>query len=279
MTKLIQTLASDNNDYSVFFSMDKINEVFTEYNRTLAEQEFFPSELDYSRVDFHIELLKNFVAIDNSCVSIFDLHKREHVYYSQRFENVLGYDLDKIKKNGDDLNYQRIHPNDLIEMTEAGTYFLKFARHLPDEKKKTGKLIMEYRMLNAKGEYIRVIEQQMALELDILGNVWLALSILDLSPNQEINQPFSCRLVDMQNAEVYQWPPEQKEELNKPDLSKREKEILHLVSKGLVSKQIADKLFISVNTVNTHRQNIISKMNVGNTTEAIDYAKNLGLIA
>jgi len=46
----------------------------------------------------------------------------------------------------------------------------------------------------------------------------------------------------------------------------------------LISKQIADKLFISVNTVNTHRQRIIEKLNVSNTAEAVQHAGRLGLI-
>ncbi|MDO9040407.1 MAG: LuxR C-terminal-related transcriptional regulator, partial [Bacteroidota bacterium] len=61
-------------------------------------------------------------------------------------------------------------------------------------------------------------------------------------------------------------------------LSFREQEILQSLAKGLISKQIADKLFISVNTVNTHRQRIIEKLNVSNTAEAVQYAGRLGLI-
>jgi len=42
-------------------------------------------------------------------------------------------------------------------------------------------------------------------------------------------------------------------------LSKRETEVLGLISQGLNSKSIAERLFISVNTVNNHRQNILAK--------------------
>jgi len=51
-----------------------------------------------------------------------------------------------------------------------------------------------------------------------------------------------------------------------------------LVSKGFVSKEIADKLFLSVNTINNHRQNILEKTNATNTSEAVSYARNLGLL-
>lgn len=61
-------------------------------------------------------------------------------------------------------------------------------------------------------------------------------------------------------------------------LSKREQEVLRLVKDGLPSKEIAEKLFISIHTVNTHRQRILEKLNVTNSYEAIQYASGLGLL-
>lgn len=61
-------------------------------------------------------------------------------------------------------------------------------------------------------------------------------------------------------------------------LSKREIEILGLISEGLQSKEISDRLFISVNTVNNHRQKIIEKIHSENTNEALNYAKIIGII-
>lgn len=49
-------------------------------------------------------------------------------------------------------------------------------------------------------------------------------------------------------------------------------------SKGFASKEIADKLFLSINTVNNHRQNILEKIKASNTSEAVSYARNLGLL-
>jgi DNA-binding CsgD family transcriptional regulator len=146
---------------------------------------------------------------------------------------------------------------------------------VPREQKKEGKLVSEYRMLSEKGKYIRIIEQQMCLELDKHGNVWLALGIVDVSPDQDPDAPFRSRLINLKSKEVFMFPPPNKTAM----LSAREKEILHYISEGLISKQIADKLYISVNTVNTHRQRIIEKLNVSNTFEAIKYARNIGLIA
>ncbi len=65
-------------------------------------------------------------------------------------------------------------------------------------------------------------------------------------------------------------------EIQKPEfqykdllLTKREKEILDFVLKGLTSQQIADKLFVSKNTVDTHRRNILEKNKFRTTQELI----------
>ena len=63
-----------------------------------------------------------------------------------------------------------------------------------------------------------------------------------------------------------------------PHLSGREREILRLIGRGKLSKEIADQLAISVHTVNTHRQRILEKLNVDNSMEAVRYASARGLL-
>lgn len=62
------------------------------------------------------------------------------------------------------------------------------------------------------------------------------------------------------------------------DLSEREKTVLVLVSKGMISKEIADKLNISINTVNTHRKNITKKTGIKSMAGLTVYAMLHGLI-
>jgi len=60
-------------------------------------------------------------------------------------------------------------------------------------------------------------------------------------------------------------------------LTKREREILKLVIGGYTNMQISEKLFLSVRTVENHRNNILQKMNVRNTASLIKTAIELGL--
>ena len=57
-----------------------------------------------------------------------------------------------------------------------------------------------------------------------------------------------------------------------PKLTKREKEVLNLVANGLTNHQISEKLFISTDTVDSHRKNLHSKLNVNNTAMLIKFA-------
>lgn len=63
-----------------------------------------------------------------------------------------------------------------------------------------------------------------------------------------------------------------------PVLTHREKEILHLLSEGLTSIEIAGKLFLSNYTVDTHRKNMLQKFNVHNTQSLINAVRKLGLL-
>ncbi|HZV47704.1 MAG TPA: response regulator transcription factor [Thermodesulfovibrionales bacterium] len=61
-------------------------------------------------------------------------------------------------------------------------------------------------------------------------------------------------------------------------LTLRECEVLRLISSGLTNKQIAEKLFISVKTVETHRTNIMQKLDVHTVAALVRYAIKIGLI-
>lgn len=61
-------------------------------------------------------------------------------------------------------------------------------------------------------------------------------------------------------------------------LSKREIEVLELMSQGLSNQEIADKMFVSLNTIKTHSSNIFSKLDVKRRTAAIESARKLGLV-
>jgi len=62
-------------------------------------------------------------------------------------------------------------------------------------------------------------------------------------------------------------------------LTKREIEILSLISDGLTNQEIADQLFISCSTVDSHRKNLLLKFNANNTAKLVKMAISKGIIS
>jgi two-component system, NarL family, response regulator LiaR len=67
--------------------------------------------------------------------------------------------------------------------------------------------------------------------------------------------------------------------LKNTGISKREYEVLELLSNGLSNQEIADKLFVSTSTVKTHVSNVLAKLNASRRTEAIANAKKMRIIS
>jgi len=258
---------------------ESLGKLLEEYNSIFDMQKFDPDDLDYSVLKYHIALLETFDVVDSGCISIYDLYQRKHIYYSPKYEKMLGWDT---KRAEFDVAYTNnlIHPEDLPLLIQAAINYIRLGFSIADVRKlKDYKAIFDYRVLGRNQQYVRIIEQQIPLEIDKSGNVWLALSMMDLSPENDIALPFRGRLKNHRTGELFYFPPEGDPGRSMSSLTNREKEILGLIARGLISKEIADKLYISVNTVNTHRQRIIEKLNVSNTYEAIRYAHDRGLFS
>lgn len=255
---------------------ERIKRLNERHYRLMSSLIFDKADLDDNILNRHISFLNQLDAVSSGAISVFDLSRREHVYWSSKFETIFGWDMAKAQEEGNAYGDNRVYPEDLIQMLEAGYYFMRFALSIPPDKRKDFKLVTEYRTKGREDRYVRVVEQQSVLELDTRGNLWLALSLLDLSPERDIDAPYCARMINFKTGELYRFPPD--EAMEDDPLTMREKEILHLISKGLISREIADMLYISVNTVNTHRQRIIEKLNVSNTFEAIRYAAEIGIL-
>ena len=70
-----------------------------------------------------------------------------------------------------------------------------------------------------------------------------------------------------------------RDSLSTPSLTVREREVLQSIAEGKSTKEIADSLNLSVKTVETHRRNIMEKLNLRNTAELTLYAVREGIIS
>ena len=252
--------------------MNKTENIEQEYYEVLNEQKFIESELDYSIFEKQLPFLNQMARVKNSGLTVFDLHKKEHIFNSYNLNNLFGYDLNNIDT---DYYNSRIHPDDFISLIKTGVLILKHSYKLPVSERKNYKLQNEYRILNSENKYVRIIEQFQILELDNNGNIWLALSTMDISPNQAEYNGVRSQWINIKTGKIKVVKTDISESIK---LSNRENEILSFVIDGFLSKEISEKLSISLHTVNTHRQNILKKLGANTSIEAIRFARKLNLV-
>ena len=255
--------------------MEEFDKIRYEYGTLLNQQTFKKEDLDYEWFENQKPLLEQLSKIDHSAISIFDMHQQKHIYASENFTSL--FKIPRETAMSKDSLDPFIHPEDRLVLMQIGVKSLRFSYALPQEERMHYKVINEYRLQMPGEDCIRVIEQHKAFKADRRGTVWLALSMVDLSPNQNNHQTVLSQVLNTRTGQTFSLLEENMEsELGK--LTRRESEVLSLVGKGLLSKEISDMLNISVHTVNTHRQRILEKMNANNTIEAIEAAKRFGLV-
>lgn len=228
---------------------------------------------DVSRIAYFKQLLDQLDVVDTSLLSIFDMSVQDHVYFSRKYAAVLGWDLEAAHDQGVAYVNQRFHPEDMLYLSRAGVFFMKWALEQPVETRRDFKHVARYRMLDGQGNYVPVVEQQSVLELDADGNIWLVLSVIDRAPDDEKFTGATSRAMNVKTGAVIE-PLVQ----DNHGISPREREIMQLVASGMASKQVAEALFLSVHTVNTHRQRILSKTGTSSMTEAVRWAMERGLL-
>lgn len=101
--------------------------------------------------------------------------------------------------------------------------------------------------------------------------IWLALKL----SKPKIETLIIEKEIKLQTADQFILNQEALTVLN---LSKRELEVLELLAIGLSNQEIADRLFVSLNTIKTHTSKLFEKMEVKRRTQAVDMAKRLSLI-
>jgi DNA-binding NarL/FixJ family response regulator len=111
---------------------------------------------------------------------------------------------------------------------------------------------------------------------DVTDDIWIAIfSLLFLVIGILLSRKLFLKKVIINQLAPFSINQEQ---LLKEGISKREAEILLLMHQGLSNQQIADKLFISENTIKKHISNIFQKLQVERRTEAVKKALELSII-
>lgn len=253
-----------------------------ELNEIYARQQLDKEKLDNTIVRDSINQIRAVTAIENDCRVITDASADYCYIIAGRVAGIIGInspgsDTIDVEANSsdEDIIYNRLHPVDLVDKRMLEHYFFNYVDSLPEERKLHFKATCRIRLKDRNGEYISIDNTTRVMRLSPAGKIWLILCGYGLSPYPQGDEGISPRIVDMSSGEITEISFAEK---RNAILSTREKEILTLIKSGKLSKEIAAILGISVNTVNRHRQNILEKLCVDNSMEAVMAAVSMKLL-
>ena len=215
------------------------------------------------------EMLKN----NNQFFCVFDMIHMKIEFTSQGSSQLLGIEPEYLTP----YHFKEATHNDDLERNELGLVKLfKTAHELFVAKKGTILISTNFRFRNFTGNYTNQLVQCYLFYNPTPHNTVYLINInTDIEWHKKIKNGYHYYIGN--ELSNFRYPDE---ELLKqgPSFSDREFEIIKMIKSGFDSEQIAEKLFLSKHTVNTHRKNILNKTGKAHISELIYDLTELGLL-
>lgn len=235
---------------------------------------------DFSQSELQLEdcksIAKLYAKLENTISVLSDMEARKSFIYTGGLAQQLGFEPSQTEINSiwEDELLGRVHPEDLQKKYRLEFNFFKLIKSIALNERLNYSLITKLRIRNSENKYQLIRHRLLYLSSTEQGNVWLALCLYNMvydHPGFDVPEGI---IINTSTGEIIDSEQGRFEDI----LSAREGQILQLINLGQRSKEIADKLSLSVHTVNRHRQNIFQKLNVSNAMEACRVGKATGLL-
>jgi len=202
-----------------------------------------------------------------------DLLQMKILFTSSGSHEIIGVDSNKM-----DLStfIIRTRPEDQERYSLARSMVIKSGYELLIRKKGISLISSHFQQRNPSGGFFNLLFQAYNFYSEIPANTVFTLLVLTDLSTFKINAHGYHHYIGS-NSSMFRYPDD--ELLNEGHIfSDREFELIKLIAAGLGSEQIADKLALSVNTVNTHRRNILKKTKKSTTQELVIELKEKGIL-
>ena len=220
-------------------------------------------------VEIKKQTLQQHAIASNTCIAIYNLASDEYEILHWIFQ---GDDSTKHNPMSRLAMEALVHPSDIECCKKWKVTAINLLDKIPTNELMDYKLVYECRLKNHRGTYHRIIHQFMVLEINEQGNIGtLRLQLDRVAAEDSETAPQGMHIINTRTRKKQVYHKE-------TCLSEREIEIVKWLAVGYDSKRIAEELFISENTVNNHRRNILLKTQTGDTGKALLYARAIGLI-
>lgn len=215
------------------------------------------------------------MVLPNQFFYITDMEALNNIYVHPNIEHVLGYTPDDFYELK--MIYNIVHPNDETFVLAYTFKTIEYSRKSETQlKDKTNWVFsLTFRLMHKKGHYIWVERHVSCYRCDKLNNMVYAISFYS-----DVTHLKKNNLIDYNFIVDEDIPFDINNLLKKhqfPAFSKREIQIIHLIAEGLTARQIANQLFISLDTATTHRKNILHKANATNCAQLVKFAIKHGI--
>lgn len=211
-------------------------------------------------------------AIEKCVVVVSDLQAGTSAIFRGAFGDVLGLsDSSSVDSIWEKEILDKMAPDECEAKYMSELRFYNFVRHLPRHRREAYYMATTLRFHDKDGNMMDVLHRMFYRYVDNSDAIRFGICIYG-----PLTFALPAKNVAV-NAVTGQWV-ELSSKSDSTILSAREREVLTLVERGMTSLDIAAALCISKNTVSRHRQEILAKLQVNNSTEACRRAKQLGII-
>lgn len=245
----------------------------SDLNEKLLQQDFsFISESENLQLKKCQEIAQNFVDLENGIAVLSDLQNNRSYVYSGKLADALDIFQEESKQEIESIweeeLFAKLNAEDVLQKHLLELQFFQFIKTIPFEEHKDYCVVSRLRIADNPNQKA-LLHKMFYFTNPEDKNVELALCLYHFDfLNSSLHHGM---IINTANSSIIH----QTDAGNSAFLSGREKEILKMIHDGKRSKEIAELLFISINTVNRHRQNILEKLRVGNMTEACVMAAKL----
>ena len=237
-------------------------------------ESYLPSGFSNINPDDPIVLKLNELMEENDqFITLSDLSQIKFLFVSDGIQKMIGVNPRELHPGH---FVEVVHPDDLnrLGLLRAQTFVVE--KEVLETDKGSALVSFTIRLRNPAGEYNNYLCQAYFFYSPIPHKAVYLIQVISkvdwFKPKKNCFHHYKGK-----NLSLFKYPDEQLLKIC-PGLSQRELEIIKLVEKGLSSKQIAEKLFLSVFTVNTHRANILEKSGKATISDLIYGLKEEGLL-
>jgi DNA-binding CsgD family transcriptional regulator len=217
---------------------------------------------------------------------LLDYATRKYIYVDEACFDLLGYNANYFLETGLDNYLNKWHPQDFDLLNrKVAPDCLNFFRTMAAEKCVNIVYSYNYRMCNAKNEYVTLLQPSSYIASDVqglpAGMIGVVFDITHFKPDLSIVHTIEETVRyngSLVNNLLFKKVHPILESWELRLISTREMEILKYMAAGQSSKQMADRLNISINTINNHRKNMLAKTNCNSSAELMNYAAKHGLL-